>query len=414
MRPSLHWLRAFLLSFAVYLFPLIGPHAAFLLGQVIWRELTRGEREWLWVAADIALAVILQVIVFSVLYWLLPKRAIYRAIVAVIAVPLLAGAMEYAYMVGIPSFFLIEKDTAGEQGEWPVACVARGVSLIDIPHPERLKEWSEVPVQAPDGTYKLMRIPGCEVVPLPVPQAKVQPGGRVDFVTGLSYFVPGRGFIFSKQETATGAFTWNHLSADRITPIPGLHASASPILSLDGGWAAWLEKGSIAIEPLDGNEAPLQVILGALETYSYTLNSVDMQTEEIELRSTDRRIVVGFDGRIKAAERLPLIWDRYRDSGPYQLSWNINGNSGTHKVLKGRAISAAAITPSGDLIAVSVSTQLNIGRIRDSIYLLRARDGVEVFRRYLPTYTRSPVWFPNDDLFAYTADAQVLVLRRPR
>ena len=179
MRPSLHWLRAFLLSFAVYLFPLIGPHAAFLLGQVIWRELTRGEREWLWVAADIALAVILQVIVFSVLYWLLPKRAIYRAIVAVIAVPLLAGAMEYAYMVGIPSFFLIEKDAAGEQGEWPVACVARGVSLIDIPHPERLKEWSEVPVQAPDGTYKLMRIPGCEVVPLPVPQAKVLLAGVI-------------------------------------------------------------------------------------------------------------------------------------------------------------------------------------------------------------------------------------------
>src|SRR5262245_52536124 len=112
MRPSSHWLRAFLLSFAVYLFPLIGPHAAFLLGQVIWRELTRGESEWLWVAADIALAVFLQVIVFAALYWLLKQRAIFWVIVAVVALPILAGAIEYGYMVGIPSFFLIEKDTA--------------------------------------------------------------------------------------------------------------------------------------------------------------------------------------------------------------------------------------------------------------------------------------------------------------
>jgi hypothetical protein len=71
------------------------------------------------------------------------------------------------------------------------------------------------------------------------------------------------------------------------------------------------------------------------------------------------------------------------------------------------------MTPSGDLVAVSVSTGLNIGHIRDSIYVLRATDGTEVFRQYLPMYTRTPVLFPSDDLMVYTADRQVVVVQIP-
>jgi hypothetical protein len=259
-----------------------------------------------------------------------------------------------------------------------------------------------------------MRIPGCELTPLAVPQAKVQPGGRVDFITGVSYFVPDHGVIFSKQETATGAFTWNHLLRDRITPIPGLQASASPILSVDGKWAAWLEKEAIAIEPIDVDEPPLQVIPDNFKSWLDTLRTVDVQRGEIELVSSDRRTVIGFDGSIKSSATLPLFWDVYRDDGPSRVTWNTEGGSGTHNVLKGRLINSVAMTSSRDLIAVSVSTALNIGQIRDSIYILRAKDGVEIFRRYLPTYTRTPIYFPADDLLAYTADRQVVVLRVTR
>ena len=407
------WLYAFIVSFVVYLSPIIGPHTMSFMGEV-WRELWHGERERLWIAADIGFAVFLQLVTFGALYWLFRKPGKLRIVAVLAAVPVVMIAAEYAYLVYIPSQFLIEQDTAAETGTWPIECAASDVSLIDVPHPARSLIWSELPVQSPDGSYKIVRIPGCELAPLPVPQARVQPGGRVDFVTALTYFVPHEGVIFSKQETATGAFTWNHLVHDRITPIPGLHSSAAPILSLDGQWVAWLEKKSLAIERIDGQEAPLQIDLGNLDTFAYTLRTVDMQQGEIELARSDRQLVLALNGSIKASNDPPLVWDVYRDDGPYRVSWNFGGNSGTHKVLKGRSINSAAMSPSGDLIAVSVATALNIGHIRDSIYVLRAKDGAEVFRRYLPTYTRTPVLFPTDDLLVYTADGKVLVLRVPR
>src|SRR5262249_40115041 len=158
-----------------------------------------------------------------------------------------------------------------------------------------------------------------------------------------SYFVPGHGVIFSKQETATGAFTWSRLFNGQITSMPGLHATAAPILSVDGEWMAWLENGSIAIERIDGAEAPLQVLLGNLDIYSYTLHAVDMQQAEIELVSADRRIVLGLDGSLKTSESLQLAWDGYRDDGPYRVFWNVNGRSHVHNVLKGRSINSAAL-----------------------------------------------------------------------
>ena len=149
----------------------------------------------------------------------------------------------------------------------------------------------------------------------------------------------------------------------------------------------------------------------ALEELDRIAAAQYVQRGEIELVSSDRRTVVGLDGSIKSSTTLPLFWDVYRDDGPSRVSWSTEGGSGTHNVLKGRLINSVAMTSSRDLIAVSVSTALNIGQIRDSIYILRAKDGVEIFRRYLPTYTRTPVYFPADDLLAYTADRQVVVLR---
>jgi hypothetical protein len=67
----------------------------------------------------------------------------------------------------------------------------------------------------------------------------------------------------------------------------------------------------------------------------------------------------------------------------------------------GRSIIAVDADPSGSYVAVSTTTALNIGHIRDSVFVLRTSDGVEVFRRYLPTYTRSRVAFLGDSRFAF-------------
>src|SRR5262245_26500017 len=201
-------LCALILSFAVYLFPLILPHVSIFLGQAIWQDFTLRERERLWTLTDIGFALILQLIAFAALYGLFKKPTKPRVAMLVVAAPVAAIAVEFVYLVAIPSLFLIEKDTAAQKGDWRVECAAREVGIIDIPHPSTSVFWSEVPVQAPDGSYKLMKIPGCALEPFPVPQPRIQQNGRADFTIGLNYFVPGHGVIFSKQETATGAFTW--------------------------------------------------------------------------------------------------------------------------------------------------------------------------------------------------------------
>ena len=61
-------LYAFVLSFAVYLFPLIGPHVVFFLGQALWLDVTRRERELSWIIMDAGFAVLLQFLAFALLY----------------------------------------------------------------------------------------------------------------------------------------------------------------------------------------------------------------------------------------------------------------------------------------------------------------------------------------------------------
>ena len=54
----------------------------------------------------------------------------------------------------------------------------------------------------------------------------------------------------------------------------------------------------------------------------------------------------------------------------------------------------------------------SIGHIRDTVYVLRADTGEEVYRRYLPMYVRSTVAFFDAGHFAYCdlAGTHILVL----
>src|SRR5262245_64398220 len=105
-----------MLSFAVYLTPLVGPHAAWLLGEVVWLGLSRGSgprgRDPLWVATEIAVALAAQLVLFLLLNWFLGRPGWIRGLC--VAAPVLPGivALNYALMVTLPARFLIEHDTA--------------------------------------------------------------------------------------------------------------------------------------------------------------------------------------------------------------------------------------------------------------------------------------------------------------
>src|SRR5262249_4743478 len=128
---------ALVLSFAVYLTPLVGPHAAWLLGEVLWRELARGSsgrlaREPLSAAIDAAVALGAQLAFFALSYWFLGRPGWLRGLGLI--GPIVPGIilLNCLYMIAIPSRFLIERDTAPERLAWPVHCSARDVWIPQI------------------------------------------------------------------------------------------------------------------------------------------------------------------------------------------------------------------------------------------------------------------------------------------
>jgi len=62
-------------SFAVYLVPLAGPHAVWLLGETLVQELTRpGGRDPRWITADVGLALAAQVALGALVAWSMRAR----------------------------------------------------------------------------------------------------------------------------------------------------------------------------------------------------------------------------------------------------------------------------------------------------------------------------------------------------
>jgi len=63
---------------------------------------------------------------------------------------------------------------------------------------------------------------------------------------------------------------------------------------------------------------------------------------------------------------------------------------------------------------VSETTTLNIGSALDVVYVMRVRDGVDVFRHYLPRYARTPAVFFDGGRFGYSDLSGTHVLNVPR
>ena len=73
-------LKAFLASFAIYLIPIIGPHALWLLGEHLWMGLTRGGHGRVagWIAMEWGLALALQLVAGALWYWFFARPKWWR------------------------------------------------------------------------------------------------------------------------------------------------------------------------------------------------------------------------------------------------------------------------------------------------------------------------------------------------
>lgn len=145
-----------------------------------------------------------------------------------------------------------------------------------------------------------------------------------------------------------------------------------------------------------------------------------LESGEIHLsRNSGEFLSVGLDGRAASAPVRPegiegtlsfrrieagwAAWDAYVEDRPYTIVWNTALGRGSHTVPKGRGISSLDLDPEGRWIAYSTSAIYNLGGVADSVIVISAVDGKEVFRDSLPSYTRSDVAFVGPGRLAYTA-----------
>ena len=433
-------LLSFLASLLVYLIPLVGPHTFFFIGELFLQ--TQATREPAWRLTNIGAALLLQVVAFAVFYWYSANPNSARGVVVGLAALIVLVESQRVFSVHIPTLFLVENDTAPETGNWPELCSTADGYFTSVPMPEQTAQGtvSEVLLQMMDAAYATMSIPGCALTPVPLPKPTLDKVGHVNFMLGVDYFVPARALLVNRHETATNRDTWSVLRASQ-TELSPVETPSTPgrILSSDGEWIAWIERipGSeppvlerVVMRTIANAGPDVQVDLSPFGPATYSLMSIDMQKREILLSRDRDLIVIGLDGeeklRLRAQGVVPIsntfkrvgngwiAWDASRDQESYRVAWSLPAGSGSHRVPKGRSINSVAVTPDAELIALSVATALNIGHIKDAIYVLRARDGSEIFRRYLDTYTRTPVLFPTNDLFLYSAVRGTHVLRAVR
>ena len=428
-------------SFGVYLIPLAGPHAIWLLGESLMQGLMRN-RNVSWFVTEVALALVAQIGVGALLAWSIRGSRL-RLLAWFAAIPVLVAGINVAVLVAIPSHFLIEPDTAPEVSGWEEHCFVRDAGLMPIrttaaqPPAGASVWWMQRP---PDGRYALLRLPDCVLTDAVLPTPTVQPGGRVDFMFGLQFTAPGGAATAERYVPATSERSWWLLASPSaaLVPIePPDFVDGAPILSDAADAVAWIQRGEgsapqpqrVVLRRLDASSGGDRIVeLEPSGRASYTLLGVDTVTSEVLLWRNDRPVLVRFDGESRDAGFTPdviraqastylrardgwVAWDAYKEEDPYQLAWSFPAGSGTHRTNRGRSITAAAVDPTGSFVAISETTTLSIGDARDVVYVLRTRDGADVFRVYLPRYSRSHVVFFEGGLFAYSDPTGTHVLK---
>lgn len=420
-KRALLW--AFIGSFAIYLIPIVGPHSIIFSGSMLLEELTGDyDREVLWRVLDVGLAVFLQALFAALLYVLIRWRRWWGWLLLVPALPVLFFAQLFGYLLLIPTLFLLESDPALETGDWPRICELEGQWLdgtgasADLAMERSGEAWV---MATATRRYSILRMPDCRLQPVALP--------AMEAGDGIGQVRPGGGALYRTYDKATQKTELHLLPAGTANPIhpspPAELPYWNPIVTGEGTELAWLENvrsgngvdAVVRIRPASG---------GAERTVSlpkgrqYQLLAFDDRNGDFLLSyDPDGLTGVGLDGTVRwgpfTADGLVSIganlrrfgdgwvaWDSYRDEGRYRIVWSLPAGSGSREVPKGRSITALSVSPDGALVAVSTSPSVSLGNIADAVFVFNTTDGDEIFRRILPTYTRSNVQFIGNDYLA--------------
>jgi len=417
-------------SFAVYGVPLVGPHAVWLVGETLLRARRRPGFEPAWLAAEVGAAVALQLVAGLVAYWVLRRPRSARPVIALlVAVPTIIAVTDWLFLIAIPTRFLVEPEAAAEHAAWPIECRVPDRMLFNGGVPG--------PVWAVDSRGERARLDGCRLEPLP-PIAR-DPGS-----TPVARATSGRLLVMRAARDGTQTWAWvdpGGAPVDLAPPDMRWPSYSAPLLSRDGASVVWVVRDGDAQPPPQallvrklGGGGERRVPLRGLPQGSVVPIGFDSPAGEITLAVSERTFVtVDLDGGVRWGPLRPteveplsmtfrrigaagwVAWDGYRESDAYRLAWSLPAGRGLYRLPKGRSIVGVDVDSTGALIALSMTGTVSLGDIHDAVVVLRAGDGVEVFRRFLPRYTRTAVAFLDAERFAYSdwvgQRAEVRVLR---
>ena len=385
---------AFALSWAAYLAPLVGPHAAFLLGEVILDDIRHalhggGDRSLAWIGTDVGVALLAQFALFLFIYWFVRRPGWLRGLCVGASVIPAVFILNLAYMETIPIHFLIEPDTAAERNTWRLQCTVHNVWIPQIASPPTISGVAPILTADvnPPNRYGLLDPSNCSVRTLALEQSAARymtytAAGRALYLTAPP---PDARRSWSVFDFASGASV-------QLGTV-GTDAGQFPILSTDGKSIGWLRPVAGATPPIQleavvqkiGTAGERIVNLSALERGGILqLIQVDSRAEEIAVaRGLNELFWIGFDGRIRRTLRPEFVepqpqtirlvdrgwvaWDAYRENQPYRVAWSLARGTGSLRVPKGRSITSLAVSPDGRWIALSVTSTLSIGSTADAV-----------------------------------------------
>jgi len=432
-------------SLGVYCIPLVGPHGVWFVGESLVASAS-GDLSPALMAAYVAVALTSQIAAGLALYWSLggswARKIIWLGIVP------LTVALNLLYLSAIPAFFLIEADTASEMNTWAEHCFVRGVGLRAIRSAAvqtRRGAGTWWVARSPDGRDALLRVPECLTSDAVLPTPGKSAEGYLDFFISLQFASPDGVAVVEQLDRRSSQRTW-WILPQPAGPLQRLGESSDafespPILSRRDDAVAYVTTvpGSgppVLHHVLVRKATPGSMVsetdidLAPFGPASYVVLDVDTEARALLLWRDDRPFIVSFDGQARPVSFEPgdiraqsstyirvgegwVAWDAYKEDGPYQIGWSLGGRSGRHRTNRGRAVTSAAVDPTGSYIAISETTTLSIGKARDVVYVLRTDDGADVFRRYLPRYSRSQVVFFDGDFFGYSDLEGTHILKIP-
>jgi hypothetical protein len=425
------FLKASCASFSVYLLPLYGPHAVWPLGEYLYLWLTphEADRSISWIVAQWGVAVALQALAGALWYWFFAKPRWVRILLVAACVPGFSLLVNGMYLLALPYALLIERDKAPDFGSWKMVCALPDMELIPVRSPPDMplertgQAWLRV---ARTGGFAILTMPGCGTRAVEMPDAIK--GITVRFASSAD------AYLISSWDKANQTYWWaGEGSLHPLERVSANLATGMPVLSADGAWAAWVEavprvdakpRHQVVIRSLKDDRERL-VNLPMLAGSNWVLLDADMEREELTFfehnydSGRGALMALGLDGEQRSQTLLPegvdpqfstvlragrgwVAWDAAREGEPYRVAWSLAGGHGAHRVLKGRSITAVAVDPNGAYLAISTTTTLSIGQIKDTVSVLRASDGMEVWHRSLPTWSRTSLAFLGNQLFAYT------------